>query len=381
MTEQHYQMMLNDAIALYNNKFGVIYRIYCEETNFSYVGQTKDVYNNGNTGNVKGLSRIKTHYNALKKGCHPCLKLQTVWDNTKGKSIRYEILEIIPREDESDWIFRKKLLSAEKPWQEVYKHHEELAPARHYALKAQELKELKGAGILNNATFVYFALKLKNPWCDRPIRIRPAEFAVEWDIPESSVYEAIAKLKSSELISINQAEIIIQWKIDSQQASHSDNPECVTESQNELRDFRIDSDNPECVTESQNELRDFRIDSEISENRQLEPLPDKGSEITHTIHTVQTLKNTTEQKPNCCVLEKFKEKLHFYSVYLETYDQESQGLVPNPKIATIRGIIKEMPEEKAERAIAAFLAWLPTAKNVRCKYAAFASSLRENWES
>ena len=380
MTEQHYRMTLSDAIALYSYKFGVIYRVYCEKTNFSYVGQTKDVYN-GNTGNIKGLSRIKTHYNALKKGCHPCLKLQAAWDGTKGKSIKHEILEIIPREDESDWIFRKKLLSAEKPWQEVYKHHEKLAPVRHYALKAAELKELKGAGILNNATFVYFALKLKNPWCDRPIHIKPAEFAVEWDIPESSVYEAIAKLKSSELISINQAEIIIQWKIDSQQASHSDNPESVMENQNELRDSRIDSELSESVMESQNELRDSRIDSELSENRQPETLPDKDSGVAHTIHTVQTLKDTTKQETNCCVLEKFKEKLHFYSVYLEIYDQQSQGLIPNPKIATIRQIITQMPEEKAERAIAAFLSWLPTAKNVRCKYAALASSLRESWES
>ena len=68
-------------------------------------------------------------------------------------------------------------------------------------------------------------------------------------------------------------------------------------------------------------------------------------------------------------------------MYLEIYDQASNSVVPNPKIATIRKLIKGMPAERAERAIAAFLAWLPNAKNVRCKYAAFASSLRENWET
>ncbi|GAX45758.1 hypothetical protein NIES4075_67790 [Tolypothrix sp. NIES-4075] len=311
--EQRYQTALSDAIAVYGYKFGVIYRIYCEETNFSYIGQTKDVYN-ANTGKTKGLSRIKIHYNALKKGCHPHLKLQAAWDSSKGKSIRHEILEVISRaEDEGEWIFRKKLLSAEKPWQEVYKHHEELAPARHYALKARELKQLKEAGIVNNATFVYFALKLKNPWCDRPIRVKPAEFAVEWNIPESSVYEAIAKLKSSELINIDQAEIIIRWQSDSQQANHSDNPELILENQNKFQDSRMDSDNPELILENQNKFQDSRMDSdnpelilenqnkfqdsgmdsELSENQASEPLPNKDSETPHTIHTysdfIQTL--------------------------------------------------------------------------------------------
>jgi hypothetical protein len=223
--EQRYQTALSDAIAVYGYKFAVIYRIYCEESNFSYVGQTKDVFN-GNTKKSKGLSRIKTHYNALKKGCHPYLKLQTAWDRSKGKSIRHEILEVLPQEEgERDWTFKKRLSSAEKRWQQAYKHHEEITPIRHYAIKKQELEELKDAGIINNTTFVYFALKLKNPWCDRPIRVKPAEFSVEWDIPESSVYEAIAKLKSSQLINIDQAEIIIRWQTDSQEASHSDIPE------------------------------------------------------------------------------------------------------------------------------------------------------------
>ncbi|MDM3853851.1 MAG: hypothetical protein PT120_02725 [Aphanizomenon gracile PMC649.10] len=115
-------------------------------------------------------------------------------------------------------------------------------------------------------------------------------------------------------------------------------------------------------------------------NESLEPLPDKPSEVPHTIQTNSDLKDTTEAA-NCCVLEKFKDKLHFYQVYLEIYDQASNSVIPNPKIATIRKIIQGMPAERAERAIAAFLAWLPNAKNVRCKYAAFASSLRENWQT
>ncbi|MBW4451132.1 MAG: hypothetical protein KME38_31090 [Spirirestis rafaelensis WJT71-NPBG6] len=334
MTEQHYRMTLSDAIAVHGYRFGVIYRIYCEKTNFSYIGQTKDIHN-GNTGNVKGLPRIKTHYNALKKGCHPCLKLQAAWDSSKGKSIRHEILEVIPRaEDEGEWIFRKKLLSAEKPWQEVYKHHEELAPVRHYALKAQELKELKDAGIVNNATFVYFALKLKNPWCDRPIRIKPAEFAVEWDIPESSVYEAIAKLKSSQLINIDQAEIIIRWQTDSQQASHSDNPELILENQNEFQDSRIDSDNPELILENQNEFQDSGIHSGMSENEAPEPMHSKDSEKPHTLHTLQTFKDTTETEGGALkIFERYEGKLKLYGIHRNIW--KNGEIIPNPRMKSI----------------------------------------------
>ena len=134
---------------------------------------------------------------------------------------------------------------------------------------------------------------------------------------------------------------------------------------------------------SENRTLEQKKRTEKSESRKItppEPAPSKASEVPHTIQTNSDLKNTTEAA-NCCVLEKFKDKLHFYQVYLEIYDQASNSVVPNPKIATIRKIIQGMPAERAERAIAAFLAWLPNAKNVRCKYAAFASSLRENWQT
>lgn len=155
---------------------------------------------------------------------------------------------------------------------------------------------------------MYFILKLKNPWCDRPLRIKPLELSIEWDISESSVYEAIAKLKASELISIDQAEIIIRWQNDSQQDGHSDNPESVTESQNEFRDSRIDSEIPEYVTENQNGFRDSRIDSEIPENRQPEPLPDKNSKNPHTLQTYSDFKNTLSDEEREYFLDFGKKK-------------------------------------------------------------------------
>jgi hypothetical protein len=120
---------------------------------------------------------------------------------------------------------------------------------------------------------------------------------------------------------------------------------------------------------------------------QLETFTNQEFQIPHTIHTYSDLKDTTEGG-NCCVLEKFEERLKIHGIHLYIFDENSEvknlagfGIAPNPKVTEIQKIIKGMPPEKAERAIAAFLAWLPNAKNVRCKYAAFASSLRDNWES
>ncbi len=274
-------MTLSDAIAQYKGQVGVIYRIYCEKTNFSYIGQTRDINKNGR------LSRIKSHYAALKKDCHPCSKLQAAWNATGGESIKHEILEIIAPVQKAGTNSNEKMTQAEKRWQEVHSCYELSASVdRYYALKAGELKKLRDAGILNNATFVYFILKLKNPWCDRPLHIKPLELSIEWDIPESSVYEAIAKLKDSELISIEQAEIVLRWN--SQQDTLSDNSEL-------FRDSRTDSEIPECVMENQNGFRDSRMDSEIPENRHPEPAPDKGSTAPHTLQTYSDFNNSLSE--------------------------------------------------------------------------------------
>jgi hypothetical protein len=69
-----------------------------------------------------------------------------------------------------------------------------------YPLQRQELLALKQAGIINNAAYVHMALRCDNPFCDRPIEIIPREFAQRWSLPESSVYEAIARLQKAGLL-------------------------------------------------------------------------------------------------------------------------------------------------------------------------------------
>ena len=204
-----------------------------------------------------------------------------------------------------------------------------------------------------NELDIYLYLITKHPFKDSKIEIDTALISEQLGYHRRTVQLAINKLVSLNILEVE----ITRFK---------------------YRQARIITQDSESV-DRQSESVDRQSES-VDRFRRTEPAPSKASEVPHTIQTNSDLKNTTEAA-NCCVLEKFKDKLHFYQVYLEIYDQASNSVIPNPKIATIRKIIQGMPAERAERAIAAFLAWLPNAKNVRCKYAAFASSLRENWQT
>jgi len=69
-----------------------------------------------------------------------------------------------------------------------------------YPLQREELMTMRKAKLINNTAFVHLALRYENPFCDKAISLIPKEFALRWQIPESSVYEAIGKLKSCNAI-------------------------------------------------------------------------------------------------------------------------------------------------------------------------------------
>lgn len=134
-----------------------------------------------------------------------------------------------------------------------------------YPLQRAEILALRKNKLINNAAYVHLALRFENPFCDRPIEILPKEFALRWSIPESSVYEAIAKLKEAGAIEIKYGKVIIQWinsqeneNIDSQQNNLSGNPESA-------QPIRIDSGFSETSLDSQKEFRNPRNNSEDPE--------------------------------------------------------------------------------------------------------------------
>ncbi len=142
-------------------------------------------------------------------------------------------------------------------------------------MQKSELMALRKSKLINNAAYVHLALRYENPFCDRPIEIIPKEFSLRWLIPESSVYEALGKLRKLEIINIKTGKVVVQW---------------VSSQQTELIDCQqaVDSDNPELITESQNELWDIRTDSGTSENQDSKPLPVEDSGSIQTLQNIQT---------------------------------------------------------------------------------------------
>ena len=158
-----------------------------------------------------------------------------------------------------------------------------------YPLQKQELIALRKAKLINNTAFVHLALRYENPFCDRPIEVNPKEFSLAWNIPESSVYEAIGKLKKLGILLIKKGKVIIEWVKEKisipvenvSQEHNSQLPEI-------LRNSRTNSEIPEKILRSQKNLRDPIINSENSENRSSETLPELDSNSPQTIQTKKT---------------------------------------------------------------------------------------------
>jgi hypothetical protein len=154
-----------------------------------------------------------------------------------------------------------------------------------YPLQKEELIALRRSRLINNAAYVHLALRFSNPFCDRPIELIPKEFAVAWSIPESSVYEALGKLKQKKIVEIETGKIVISW------ANQTDTEfvEEKSDSLENLRDVRENSEIPESTLESQNELLNSRINFDLSENHSLEVLPDINPSSLQTFQTTSNL--------------------------------------------------------------------------------------------
>ncbi|UBF27451.1 hypothetical protein K9N68_05760 [Kovacikia minuta CCNUW1] len=125
-----------------------------------------------------------------------------------------------------------------------------------YPLQKVELIALRQAKLINNTAFVYLAVRYEHPYSDRPIRIRTKEFSIEWGIPESSLYEAIATLKREKVIKIHTRELVIEWN--SQQEGYSGNPESILGSHSPFRDPGEHSGSPEKSASKSRSLKGSR---------------------------------------------------------------------------------------------------------------------------
>ena len=188
-----------------------------------------------------------------------------------------------------------------------------------YPLQKAELMALRKAKLINNAAYVHFALRLENPFCDRPVEIIVKEFALRWRLPEKSVYSAVAKLKEIGLLKIKSGKLVVEWSItpDAEQLSIPiEQPKAVNEFNSEviadpwLEDVAKFSDPRkilrseknsqirEKILRSEKKFSDLRKNSQIGENRGLKAVSDIASAIPQTIQIDQTNQTAEEQNKN-----------------------------------------------------------------------------------
>jgi hypothetical protein len=196
-----------------------------------------------------------------------------------------------------------------------------------YPLQKEELIALKKSRLINNAAYVHLALRMSNPFCDRPIELIPKEFAMMWGIPESSVYEAIGKLKQKKIVDVKTGKVTLTWVNDEERENSQD--------LEPLANFRTNSEVPEPIMESQNELPNPVNISEGSENQEPEPPSDKDCSSSQTIQI--------DQIPQTEAVEEDK-----FSI-LETEDETPQPMSSISKVLNeFQSADREQPQKNQE---------------------------------
>ena len=169
-----------------------------------------------------------------------------------------------------------------------------------YPLQRAELMELHKRGIINNAGYVHLALRYENPFCNRPIEVIPKEFSTRWEMPENSVYKAVALLAEEGVLSIKRGKLVVQWiepdlppheptKPEKEQA-----PQLLVNQGLSQEDHLIDSQysalfrNSKNFCESENKFSDPQKDFQIRKNQE----PD--STYTAKSQSLRSLKNVLD---------------------------------------------------------------------------------------
>ena len=203
-----------------------------------------------------------------------------------------------------------------------------------YPLQKDELIALRKAKLINNTAFVHLALRYENPFCDRPVEVNPKEFALSWNIPESSIYKAVAQLKKLGLILIKSGKLLIEWISKSGQTLSEPAP--INSPETELSDPRINYQIRQKILRSENKLSDPAKNSQIRQNRSPEPLPELDSNLSQTIQTnktVHTLSDCDTHIDYWSIAE--KEENNQLEQYISSLNQEPKtNVLVNPPSAS-----------------------------------------------
>ena len=189
-----------------------------------------------------------------------------------------------------------------------------------YPLQKQELIAMRKAKLINNTAFVHLALRYENPFCDRPVQIIPKEFALSWNIPESSIYKAIAQMKKLGLILIKSGKLLIEWISKSEKKIPE--PDTIISSETKLSDPRKNSQIRQKILRSENQLSDPAKNSQIRENRSPDTLPELNPDSPQTLQTIQTSSYVSDLETH-----KKEKVLQIKDPWIEEKEEDGQGTI------------------------------------------------------
>lgn len=98
----------------------------------------------------------------------------------------------------------------------------------YYPLQKAELIALRKAKLINNPVFVLLALRYESHCLDDSASFSPKDFAVRWEISESSVHEAIRKLKAADFLSESEysnTEQVVEYRLEKLEQWNDSNSE------------------------------------------------------------------------------------------------------------------------------------------------------------
>jgi hypothetical protein len=238
-----------------------------------------------------------------------------------------------------------------------------------YPLTPGVAKKLRASSLTAAEWRIWSYLIEIEPWGDRYEDFNTLVLLDECDVSKATFYRAIAKFQELEIFDFQDNGFSIR------------NIHGVSSLKNEKPVAKMRQDSQKCENHLKNEkpVAKMRQDSQKCENQSLKPLQNEGFNSSQNIQIESDLKDTTEYEVSVPeIFEKYVEQLKLYGIYKQTWQEDT--LILNPKLKQIYDVCSQVPTEKIEAGIRAFLAWIKTAKNVQDKYKALEIAILKGWE-
>ena len=213
-----------------------------------------------------------------------------------------------------------------------------------YPLQKEELIKLYEVGLIKSAAYVHFALRLENPYCDRPVQIIPKEFALRWKIPEKSVYRAIARLKELGILNIKSGKLVVEWVKPEKQETEK----VVTNTSVTNNNFAPTSNSQSCekILRVEKKFSELRKNSQSCENQSLKPLSNIASDIPQTLQTFQT-NQTREGQEKSFSQNQESNSQEVVQELVQTAETKSKSVASNQN-ESVRQTTADVTQEKTK---------------------------------